>query len=281
MRPGNHRAAVRGALFLGFTCFLIVTYPVVCAFGWGARRWIRRIWSRYTCWLLDIRVRARGTPSTTVPTLFVPNHVSYLDVVILGRFIDALFIAKAEVGGWPLFGYIARVTGTLFIKRHWRQARIQRDLLVERMREGESFVLFAEGTSSNGLAVKPFKTSLLSPTEPWVARRPVAAQAVTLGYLRLADGTPISTANCDTHAWYDDMEFAPHLWDVMKHGGLDVEVVFHEPVPSSAVTSRKVLGPQLRAEIADRLAGMRAGVAAEPVTVAAVGGAPVAQAAGR
>ena len=59
MRPGNHRAAVRGSLFLGFTCFLIVTYPIVCAFGWGARRWIRRIWSRYTCWLLDIRVDMR------------------------------------------------------------------------------------------------------------------------------------------------------------------------------------------------------------------------------
>lgn len=281
MRPGTNRAAVRAALFLGFTCFLTVTYPLVCAFGWGARRWIRRTWSRYTCRLLDIRVRARGVPSTTVPTLFVPNHVSYLDVAILGRFIDAQFVAKAEIDGWPLFGYLARVTGTLFVKRHWRQARVQRDLLVERMEAGESFVLFAEGTSSNGLGVKPFKTSLLSPIEPWVARRPVAAQAVTLGYLRLADGTPISAANCDTHAWYDDMEFAPHLWDVMKHGGLDVEVVFHEPVPSSAVTSRKVLGPQLRASVAETLARMRADVAAEPVTAAAVGGAPVAQAAGR
>jgi hypothetical protein len=69
------------------------------------------------------------------------------------------------------------------------------------------------------------------------------------------------------------------LWDVMKHGGLDVEVVFHEPVPSSAVTSRKVLGPRLRALVAETLARMRADIAAEPVTVAT--GAPVAQAAGR
>jgi lyso-ornithine lipid O-acyltransferase len=266
-RRGTLRASVRAALFLGLTCLLIVTYPLAIALGTPARRWVRRFWSRSTCRIMGIAVQRRGARAAACPTVLVPNHVSYLDVVILGPFTDATFTAKAEIDGWPFFGFIARVTGTMFLKRHWRQARVQRDAIAARMRSGESFVLFAEGTSSNGLAVKPFKTSLLSVAEPWVLGDvPVAAQGVTIAYVGLADGTPFTAANCDSYAWYDDMAFVPHLWELLKLDGVRVVVEFHEPVPSGSVTSRKVLGPALRAEVAGRLAALRgealAGVAA-------------------
>lgn len=253
----NLRATFRAAAFLAITGFLIVTWPIPLVLGRKARHWVRRFWSRFSCRLLGIRVGAQGAPFTACPTMLVANHVSYLDVIVLGCFTDATFIAKDEVDGWPFFGYIARVTGTLFIKRHWRQAKIQRDLIAARMRAHESFVLFAEGTSSNGLGVKPFKTSLLSVAEPWVLDRPAAAQAVTIAYLRLADGRPITLDTCDLYAWYDEMTFLPHLWQVLRQKGVVVEVEFREPVLSWSVQSRKVLGPKLRDEIAHRLAARR------------------------
>jgi lyso-ornithine lipid O-acyltransferase len=261
-RASTPRAAVRAALFLGLTCLLIVTYPLAIALGTRARHRVRRFWSRSTCRIMGVATEARGAPSTACPIVLVPNHVSYLDVVILGSLTDATFIAKAEIDGWPLFGFMARVTGTMFVERHWRRARAQRDAMAARMRAGESLVLFAEGTSSNGLAVKPFKTSLLSVAEPWVLDVPVAAQGVTLAYVSLADGTPFTAVNCDRYAWYDEMEFVPHLWDLLKLDGVRVVVEFHKPVPSSSVTSRKVLGPALRAAVAGRLAALRGEAAA-------------------
>ncbi len=93
MQPETFHAARRATAFIAVILLLIVTYPVVCAFGQRARFAVRRFWSRYTCWLLGVRVKAGGAVCTDYPTLFVPNHVSYLDVVVLGSFIDATFIA--------------------------------------------------------------------------------------------------------------------------------------------------------------------------------------------
>jgi 1-acyl-sn-glycerol-3-phosphate acyltransferase len=267
MRPSTLRGVVRGVGFLAFTLALVAVYPVFKALGVGAQRRIRRAWCRGSCRILGLRVRAEGRPFADHPTLFVPNHVSYLDVIVLGSFVDALFIAKAEVDGWPLFGFIARMTGTMFIKRHWRQAKVQRDRIAAGMEGGESYVLFAEGTSSNGLAVgRSFKTSLLSVVEPGIVKgASTAAQAVTLSYLRLADGTPVTPENCDLHAWHSEMEFVPHLWEVLRRGGAEILVDFHEPVTSAGVASRKVLGPALKGAIAARLAERRAAVTGETV----------------
>jgi len=185
--------------------------------------------------------------------LFVANHVSYLDIIALGASLEATFIAKAEVAGWPLFGLLGRITRTLFIRRHWRQARIQRNALAARMRAGESFVLFAEGTSTNGLGVQRLKTSLLSVAEPWILDCPVAVQAVTLAYVRLADGAPVDVTNCDLYAWHGDAELLPHLWAVLQMPGIELRLVLHEPVLSWSVQSRKVLGQELREQIGRQL----------------------------
>lgn len=258
MKAATVRAGLRAALFLSLTLSLVAVYPLAILLGRRARFLVRRAWSRSTCRILGVRRTVHGAAFTACPTMLVANHVSYLDIVILGSFSDAIFVAKSEIEGWPLFGFIARLTGTMFVKRHWRQALVQRNAIAARMRDAdESFVLFAEGTSSNGLAVKPFKTSLLSVVEPWVVDRPVAAQAVTLAYRRLKDGTPFSLANCDLFAWYADMPFTPHLWELLKQPGLEVEVEFREPVMSWSVAGRKALAKELQAEIATRLAALR------------------------
>ena len=265
------RAAARSAAFLGLSVLLVLLSPLFLPFGLKGKQVLRRAWSRGSCWLLNIKVSREGTAFRDCPTLVVANHVSYIDIIALGCLVDGTYIAKSDVAGWPLLGFLSRIAGTFFVRRHWRQALIQRNALAARMREGESFVLFAEGTSTNGLAVRKFKTSLLSVAEPWVIDRPIAVQGATLVYYRLRDGTPITPENCDLYAWHGDAPLVPHLWQVLQMDGIELRVVLHEPVLSWSVQSRKILGRNLRDLISLTLAAHR-GVSYEADAAAALPG---------
>ena len=253
------RAVGRGLAFAALNLVLVPLFLLVGVLNATLGRALIRLYCRATCLILGVAVRRAGEPFRACPTLYVANHVSYLDIVVLGALLDATFIAKMEVASWPLFGQLGRLTGTFFIRRRWRDALVQRNALAARMRAGESFVLFGEGTSTDGLAVRRFKTSLLSVAEPWILDRPVAVQAVTLAFLRLGDGTPIGPDNCDHYAWHGDAEFLPHLWNVLRREGLAVTVVLDAPVLSWSVASRKRLGAELEERIATNLAALRRG----------------------
>lgn len=257
MTVGRARAIARLAAFAALTGGLLVLWGLCWPLGRAPRRLWRRLWCRGVLLLLGIRLVARGEPFAACPVVLVPNHVSYLDIPILGALVDATFVAKAEVRGWPLMGFLARLTGTMFVRRHWRQAKLQRDALAERLRAGESFVLFAEGTSSSGLDVLPLKTSLLSVAEPWVLDRPVAVQPIVVAYRRLADGTPVDATNAELYGWWGDMTLLPHLWQLLHRDGVEVAVEIGEPVLSWSVRSRKLLGGELRARLVAGLAAAR------------------------
>ena len=246
-------AILRALAFLVVTLTLLPLFAAAGLFGRSARQLIRKLWAQFCLRLLGLEVRYRGLPMQACATLLVSNHVSYLDIVLLAARTDATFIAKAEVARWPLFGTIGRAAGTLFIRRRWRDALVQRNTLAARLRAGESFILFAEGTSSDGLGVLPLKTSLLSVAEPWVLDRPIAVQPVTLAYRQLRSGQPITVRNCRRYAWCGDDALLPHLWALLHDDGCLIEVVFGQPVISWAVGNRKRLGRELRCTIAAEL----------------------------
>ncbi len=247
------RAIARAMAFLLVTLTLLPLFALAGLVGRPASQPIRKLWSRFCLRLLGLEVHYRGEPMQACATLLVSNHVSYLDVVLLAARTDATFIAKAEVAGWPLFGAIGRAAGTFFIRRRRRDALVQRNTLAARLRAGESFILFAEGTSTNGLGVLPLKASLLSVAEPWVLDRPIGVQPVTLAYRRLRCGTPITAANCHRYAWFGDDELVPHLWAMLHDDGCVIEVVFGAPVVSWSVSSRKLLGRDLHQTISAEL----------------------------
>ena len=257
------RGALRGFLFLALTGLLLLVHLPAMMLGKRATLAVRRLWCRATAWILGVRATVTGRPFGACPTLYVANHVSYLDVLALGLLTHGTFIAKSEIAGWPLFGQLARLTRTMFVRRHWRQALVQRNALADRMRRGESFILFGEGTSSNGLEVRPIKTSLLGVAEPWIVNRPIAVQPVVLAYTRLADGSPVGPENCDLYAWHSQATFLPHLWSVLQLEGVEILVSAGEPVWSWSVASRKALGrclrDQLQQELWDNLPAIRSG----------------------
>lgn len=119
----------------------------------GCRRLLR---------IFDAKVQAHGP----IPTrgLLVSNHLSYVDILVLSALTPSIFVAKQDVKNWPVFGWFARLGGTLFADR---EHRTQVGPLTGEIRtvldRGALVVLFPEGTSSDGRSVLPFKSALLEP----------------------------------------------------------------------------------------------------------------------
>ncbi len=207
---------------------------------------------RIVCWIFGLKVEVHGTRSTAVPTLFVSNHISYLDIEVLGSVLPASFVAKAEVSTWPFFSWLAKLQRTVFVERVPRAARGSRDEMVERLAAGDSLILFPEGTSGDGQRVLPFRTSLFAVAGAAVGDRPLCVQPVTIAYTRL-DGIPLGRYWRPFFAWFGDMELAGHLWNVTKLGEASVVVVFHEPTDIAAIGDRKKLAAHCERLIATTL----------------------------
>ena len=190
--------------------------------------------------ILGFSIRTHGRAETDGPSLYVCNHISYADIPILGALLPASFVAKSEVATWPFFGTLARLQRSVFIDRQGRRTTANRDEMVRRLEAGANLVLFAEGTSSNGNVVLPFKSALFSVAQIRPREQPLPVRPVSIAYTRL-DGMPIGRAMRPLFAWYGDAELVPHCWSAVGLGRITVDVVFHEPVTIEQFGSRKKL----------------------------------------
>ena len=190
--------------------------------------------------ILGIRLRVIGAPSSASPVLFVANHTSYLDIPVLGAILPAAFVAKSEVAGWPLFGFLSKVQNTIFIERRATRAADQRTRLQDHLAKRQNLILFPEGTSSDGLNALPFKSSLFSIVEESAHDIAITIQPVSITCTKL-DGFPLLREQRPLYAWYGDMTLTPHLWNVFKHGHFTVDVIFHPPMAAAEYPNRKAL----------------------------------------
>jgi lyso-ornithine lipid O-acyltransferase len=250
-------ASLRALALIVWTGSLLLPALLV----WRLRRRLparpARLWCRGCCAIVGLEVRQIGRPAAGAPTLFVANHVSYLDVVALGSVLDAAFVAKSEVAGWPLIGLLGRLGRTVFVRRRGSQSARQCGALATRLDAGDSLILFAEGTSTDGARVRPFKSALFGVLDRPGLAASVAIQPVTIAYTRFRGGLAIEHALRPCYAWYADMALAPHLWSVLGLPGAEVELHFHEPVPGRAFASRKALASHAERQVARGLAALR------------------------
>lgn len=198
-------------------------------------RWLQ--WcSRRTLRIFSVQVAAHGPRPAA--GLLVSNHLSYLDILVLVSLLPAVFVSKSEVRRWPVFGWFARLAGTLFVDRTRRSAVARTNVAIERtLAGGNVLVLFPEGTSWNGQEVLPFKSSLL---EPVVG----TTHPVSVGHIRytLADGSVP-----DEVCYWGDMTFLPHFLNLMTKRQISVRVNF-ATIPAAA-GDRKALARQLHAAV--------------------------------
>lgn len=235
-------AVLRFLAFLGWTVLAVPPYLVLLACGWKRYSAYARVYFRICCRLLGFAVKVRGVPRATArPMLYVCNHASYLDIIILGSLLEACFVAKAEVRDWPGFGFLARIAKTVFVERKRGATAKERDHLGARLAAGDALILFPEGTSSDGNRVLPFKSSLFAVAQATGSDgKPLPVQPVSLAYTRL-DGCAMGRAFRPFYAWYGDMTLAGHLFAALGLGKLTVEVVFHPVVTIADFTDRKAL----------------------------------------
>ena len=177
-----------------------------------------RTWSRWLLAVMGARVESRGRPPDP-PFLLVTNHLSYIDVLVLASRVDAVFLAKSEVAGWPIIGSLCRAVGTLFVDRGARRDLPRAIAAIEStLANGLGVALFPEGTSTPGEEVARFHPSLLEVAAR--AERPVAY--ATLGYATPAGAEPAHLAVC----WWGDMELPGHLWRLLALPGFRATLAF-------------------------------------------------------
>lgn len=253
--------------FLGFVGWTLLLLPAFLAVRAVSRRHIpgyTRFYWRGVTTIIGFRVVTRGRPPATgSPVLYVANHGSYLDIIVLGSLLQAYFVAKSEVAGWAGFGFLARISRTVFIQRRQGATAREKDGLLRRFDLGESLILFAEGTSNDGNRVLPFKSSFFAVAEteirgPDGLPRSLPVQPVAVAYTRL-DGLPLTRALRPFLAWYGDMTLAGHLAGALGLGRITVEVDFLPPVTVAEYGSRKALSAHCQTAITGSLTRMLAG----------------------
>ncbi len=166
----------------------------------------------------------------------VANHTSWLDIFALNARKRVFFVSKAEVASWPGIGWLARATGTLFIERNPKKAREQTTLFQERLNAGHKLLFFPEGTSTDGLRVLPFKTTLFAAFFADNLREFMYVQPVSVIY-HAPKGQPDRF-----YGWWGDMDFAPHLLKTLgaRRQGR-IELIYHSPARVRDFSDRKAL----------------------------------------
>lgn len=176
----------------------------------------------------------------------VSNHVGWLDIFALNASDRIYFVSKAEVAGWPGIGWLARATGTVFINRDRREARAQGVLLGERLAAGHRLLFFPEGTSTDGLRVLPFKTTLFQAFLADGVGPEIQVQPVSLVYHAPEGEDP------RFYGWWADMEFGEHLLKVLRQKRQGwVEVVYHPPLAVQEAGGRKALALEAERAVRD------------------------------
>jgi 1-acyl-sn-glycerol-3-phosphate acyltransferase len=172
-------------------------------------------WAYKVLGILGVEVTIKGTASRERPTIFVGNHISYLDIpVLMSQAPQANFVAKAELASWPLFGHGMRESETIFVKRESVESRGQvRETLLAAVRAGKSVAVFPSGTTSlrEDIGWRPGAFRLAEDSG-------VPLQAFRLRF------TPIRDV-----AYIDDDSFLPHLMNLCRLKAIHAEIEFAPP----------------------------------------------------
>ena len=207
----------------------------------GGSRWPRRFLG-WTAFAAGMRVRVEGAPLKR-DVLFVANHLSWLDILVLAGASGTAFVAKDDVARWPVVGWLAGLNNTVFIARTARAAvKDQADALRTALASGLPVALFPEGTTDGGMEILAFRASLLAslfPPLPGVKVQPVALDYGSAGH---------------DLAWIGEETAPANARRVLSRKGIvPVVVRFLAPVDPAEVGDRKILAQQAQREILEAL----------------------------
>ena len=232
--PASARAVLKllggGIIVLAFAFWQT---PAVCLARWfprAAAGWANRVTS-LCCraflrhWGIGVTLRnaRRVSPRTC---LYAANHLSYLDVLVHASLFPSTFITSREMRQTLFLGHVCRFALCFFVDRENRR-RLAREIraLAALLESGVPVTLFPEGAAGDGAGVRPFRSPLFKAC----AVAGVSVVPVTLNY-RTLDSVPVGPGNRDVVCWYGGTAFWPHVWRLLRHRRVEVDVVVSPPV---------------------------------------------------
>jgi len=206
------------------------------------------LWYRYTLKIFGIKVNIVNKRNLSKKQkIYLSNHVSYIDILVLGAYFNGFFIAKSDIAKWPVFGPLSKISGTLFITRNRRYLPVQIKLLKKHLEAKQSLIIFPEGTTGNGREILHFKSGLLNVLDE-VKKKPVI-QPLSIRYTQINGKTLVEQEDFDKIAWYGEMTLAPHLWQLLRQKKVATRVVVHPVMPITDGSNSKSLMAQVEAEV--------------------------------
>lgn len=235
------RAAGRIGWFAWEVAVIIVNYFLTAAFAPREKQrlaraaWLSRSSRRH---LKIFGYSANVSGDIPKKGLLISNHLSYLDILAISAVTPAVFVSKAEVRSWPLFGWFAKISGTVFVDRQRRTQVGEVNQEIENaLAAGALVVVFPEGTSTNGETILPFRTSLLEP-----AARGNHEIAVGWLHYELEDGDARNEVN-----YWGDHSFLSHLLNML--GKKSIRATLRFAKFRRTTDDRKELAKQLHAAV--------------------------------
>lgn len=205
------------------------------------------LWHRAVAQSLGVRTRIGGIPARG-SVLYVSNHMSWLDIPVLGSHLDGSFVAKSEVGTMPVVKFLAGLQNTIYVNRgHRAGAQQQAGEICRRLAHGGNVILFPEGTSTDGVRVHAFKSALFSVLD---GNENFRIQPISLAYTHI-NGLPLTRQRLLDIVWIGDMEFSPHAIDFMRLGKVTATIHCHQPVRRADFPDRKALAQHCHSVVAE------------------------------
>ncbi len=224
-------------LFINGLIIAAGIFPVVNFMYSAANAKIKRdtlttLWLRRFSAIVKLQIAKEGE-LPELGTLLVSNHVSWLDIIVIGQYLPAYFVAKSDISSWPVIGYLARQGGTIFICRgDKQQIKITAEKMVWLLKQNNNIIAFPEGTTTNGDEVLNFHSSLFQPA----LLTKTAVQPVAVQY----------QGEAKEHApFVGDDGFVPHLIRILSLEKIEVNLSFL-PVITSTGKSRNELSLETR-----------------------------------
>lgn len=204
-----------------------------------------REWSRRMLDIMGVTLSVQGDVPKGGPLLLLPNHVSWLDILVINAAYPARFVSKADVKHWPVLGALITGTGTILIERERRRDAMRVvHHMVEHLKAGEVVAVFPEGTTNDGASLLPFHANLLQ------AAITTDCPAVPVG-LKYVDGA--TGQRSDAPQFYGDTTLLASVWRTLCANGLRAEVRYGAPQACGS-RSRREWAQDMHAAVA-RLLG--------------------------
>ncbi len=210
------------------------------------------VWHKIATSLVGLKIHVSGIIPEARPLMIVSNHISWMDIPVLGSVMELSFIAKSEVNEMAGANLLSRLQRTIYVVREQkRKVGEQAQEVTTRMLDGDAVVLFGEGTTHDGNRIGQFKSALLGAAQFAVKDEDVEEvliQPVSIAYTHL-HGMPMGRYTRAKAAWYGDMKLGGHAMNIMLLSAWDVEVIFGDPIVFDENSNRRQVAKDVQAQV--------------------------------